>query len=57
MMPFPDSLSLLFRAIFYKLLPLRSDYPLLDSLFKTVKVRLRHTKLHLVSLLLTAKSL
>jgi hypothetical protein len=42
----------LFHAALHKVLPLRADNPLIDSLFKTIKVRLRDAKLHLVSLLM-----
>lgn len=49
--------SLLLRAILHKLFPLRADDLLIDSLLKTIKVRLSHAKLHLVSLLLAFKSL
>ena len=48
---------MLFCAAFHEIPSLRTDYLLVDRLFKAIEVSLGHAKLHLILLLLAFHSL
>ena len=49
--------QMLFCAAFHEIPALRTDYLLVDRLFKAIEVSLGHAKLHLILLLLAFHSL